>query len=59
MLHRRLVSLSRHGGAGTGGERPGFVVAVVTIGDQVEPVNPPLITASTSSRVTPRRLSIS
>jgi hypothetical protein len=59
MLRWRLVSLSRYRGTATGGERPGFVVAVVTIGDQVEPVNPPLITASTSSRVTPRRLSIS
>jgi hypothetical protein len=37
----------------------GFVVAIVWIGDQVEPVKPHLMTASTSSSDTPLRLSIS
>jgi hypothetical protein len=57
MLHGRLVSLSRHGG-GTGiecriccSDRRGE--------DQLEPVNPLLMTASISSSETPRRLSIS
>jgi hypothetical protein len=41
----------------------GSVVSITTsvarCGNQVEPVSPPLITASTSSIDTPRRLSIS
>jgi hypothetical protein len=57
MLRRRLVSLS-HAGTATGIVSR-ICCCVVTIGDHVKPVNPFLITVSTSSRDTPRRVSIS
>jgi hypothetical protein len=63
MLHRRLVSLSRHGGTATGIVCRIWLLrsslSLRTVGNQVAPVNPFLMTASTSSSDTPRRLSIS